>query len=75
MIDLKIGDLAEGMNTGIGAPGADDVNRFPGYPLKRLFDFTLNSGLAGLVLPAGEICPFVLKIEPDIYFGQEISPV
>ena len=51
--------LGEGMDTGVGAPGALGQGRFAGDPAQGVLQLALNGGFIGLNLPAPEICAIV----------------
>jgi len=51
---LKVRRLPQGMNSGVGSRGADQVDLFLGDPAQDLFDGFLNGPFMGLSLPASE---------------------
>ena len=52
--DVDVGDLAEGVDAGVGAAGAGDVHRLGAKFEDGVFERTLDRGAVVLTLPAGE---------------------
>ena len=58
--EVEMGDLAEGVDAGVGAPGALDHHRLAGEGADRLFEGLLHRRAIGLALPADERAAVIL---------------
>lgn len=64
-LGIEVDDLTRGMNAGVGAAGAYDLNRPVGNGFKRLLQALLNAETGLLTLPAVVIGPVVFDAERD----------
>ena len=68
----ETGHLAQGVHPGVGAPGADELDRLPGEALQGLFQNLLNGEVALLALPAVVAGAVVFQQEADIAASEHI---
>ncbi len=69
---IDVRDLMQGMNAGVGAPGAVDLDdALAGGAMDRLHDLARDGAGVGLELPAAVARPHVFEVDPvsEAVFG------
>ncbi len=68
-VEVEMGDLAERVDAGVGAPGAEHRRRLAREVPDRLLDRLLDRGAVLLALPADEGAAVVFEDEPVARHG------